>query len=76
MGGTYGNRALSSNGFNLQFNVGTLNAAGAPIQGVMQLTTSGITGITSGNSYNLDVYAVTTGVVSILPDGSMKAYNS
>ena len=76
-GGTYGNRALAAEGYALQINMGTLNAgAGQVCQGYLYQQNAGALGITSGTTYNLDVYAVTSGVVSILPDGSMKAYNS
>lgn len=83
--GNYGHRALADEGYVLQCNSGLFctvptivgapgNQMGIPLYAVM--TVNGRNGITNGASYLVDVYVTTTGYVSLLPDGSMKAYNS
>lgn len=70
--GNYGNTALASKGYGLVA-WSTLNG-GAQILPI--LNTAGVDGITSGNTYFIDVYVTTTAVVSILEDGTVKQYNS
>jgi hypothetical protein len=74
--GSYANRPLQALGYALILQPGTLAISGAPSLAYMNVSSVGIDGITTGNTFLVDVYATTTGVVSILPDGSMKAYNS
>jgi hypothetical protein len=76
LGGSYANQPMQTNGYNFVFFPGTMNSSGTASGGYFTCTTPGVTGIVSGNTYLIDVYAVTTGVVSILPDGSVAAYNS
>jgi hypothetical protein len=82
-GGAYANQPLYNEGYSLELHMGTWNISGAPTQaflfmqpGVSNSSVAGVLGIDSGSTFNIDVYATTTGVVSLLPDGSMKAYNS
>lgn len=85
-GGNYGSRALADEGYVLQVNSALFatqtNGLGPAVNDQIAInllavmTTSGRNGITNGASYMIDCYAVTTGYVSLLPDGSMKAYNS
>jgi len=70
--GNYANTALQAKGYGLVA-FSNLNG-GAQILPILQ--TAGVDGITSGNTYLIDIYVTTTGVVSILEDGSVKAYNS
>lgn len=83
--GNYGHRALADEGYVLQVNSALfatiptiggppLNQMGIPMLAVM--TTQGRNGITNGGNYIIDTYATTTGYTSLLPDGSMKTYNS
>jgi len=70
--GNYGNTALASKGYGL-IAFSNLNG-GAQILPIPN--TAGVDGITSGNTYFIDVYVTTSGVVSILEDGTVKQYNS
>lgn len=74
-GGAYQNKALNTRGYALLFVPGTLLAGAVHVNGQMGISVVGVDGISAG-TYTLDVYANVSGVVSILPDGSMKAYNS
>jgi len=83
--GNYSNRALADEGYILQIQsalfctIPTIvgapgNQMGIPVIAVV--STPGTHGITNGATYICDVYATTTGYCSLLPDGSMKTYNS
>lgn len=83
--GNYGNRALADEGYVLQVNsalfatIPTIGGApgnqmAIPLYAVVN--TQGRNGIVNGATYLIDVYATTSGYCSLLPDGSMKTYNS
>jgi len=83
--GNYGNRALGDEGYVLQCNSGlfcTIPTIGGPPANQMNIplyavpAVNGRNGIVNGATYIIDVYATTSGYCSLLPDGSMKTYNS
>jgi len=83
--GNYGNRALGDEGYVLQCNSGlfcTIPTIAGPPSNQMNIplyavpSVNGRNGIVNGGTYLIDVYATTSGYCSLLPDGSMKTYNS
>jgi len=83
--GNYANRSLADEGYVLQCQSALFatvpTIAGAPanqmsIPLIAAVSSPGLHGITNGAAYLIDVYATTTGYCSLLPDGSMKTYNS
>ena len=54
------------------------DSAGTPLPYPIDtvVATPGVYGMTGGNSYTIDLYAFTSSILSVLPNGNMKTYNS
>jgi len=75
-GGGYQNRSLNSEGFCLSVGTNSLIGTTYTVGVNTTLNTAGVSGITSGNSYILKIWAYTTSIGHQLPDGTVDSQNS
>lgn len=75
-GGGYQNRSLNNEGFCLSVASNSLIGTTYTVGVSATLNTTGVPGITSGNSYVLKMWAYTTSIGHQLPDGTVDSQNS
>jgi hypothetical protein len=75
-GGGYQNRSMNSDGFCLEVVGNSLIGTTYTIGVSSTVTTAGVSGITSGNSYILKIWAYTTSLGHQLTDGTVESQNS